>query len=208
MTPRPTFFRARARLVPEADGPAPARRYRPLVSGPALLRRAPGTATWTVELACDRLLVPRAPRRATRVERPPRTVADRGATFRLAAAVAGPLDVAFRFGDHRRGGMTPSAPQRVNLDIYGWALMYQPPGMRGVALVDGDDRFGELPAMFELPLELIDRADFLEARGFRTRPLVIPTQPDDFVRGPDGRLCNRFFPEAVIRTPRGLDRLL
>lgn len=208
MTPRPNFFRALARLVPMADGPTRVRRYRPLVSGLAILRRAANATTWTVELASDRLLTPRAPRYAADLDRLVRSLADRGITCRLGAAVAGPLDVACRCGDRRPGDAAQAMRQPVSLDIYGWALMYQPPDMRGRALVDGDDCIADLPAMFELPLELIDRVDFLEARGFRTRPLVIPTQPEDFMPGPDGRLCNRFFPEAAFRPPCSLDRFL
>lgn len=208
MTPRPNFFRALARLVPMTAGRTRVRRYRPLVSGPAILRRAAGATTWTVELASDRLLAPRAPRHAADLDRLVRSLADRGITCRLGAAVAGPLDVAWRCGARRPGDVAPVMRQTVSLDIYGWALMYQPPDMRGRALVDGDDCIADLPAMFELPLELIDRVDFLEARGFRTRPLVIPTQPEDFMPGPDGRLCNRFFPEAAFRPPCSLDRFL
>lgn len=211
MVPRPTFSTALARLVPGGGDPAAARCYRPLVAGPAILRRSSGARAWTVELAHDRLLRPRAPTRAGAAARFARALARRGMTCRIGAALAGPLDVPLLVGGDR-GARVSACPQRpLRLDIYGWALMYQPPGMRGTAIVDADDRFTDLPAMFELPLELLDRAAFLEARGFRTRSLVIPTAPSDFERGADGRLRNRFFscrglPRAGESRPASVNR--
>lgn len=195
MSHRPTFTTALARLVPGADRAARGRHYRPLIAGPAVLERAPGAATWTVHLASDRLFRPRLPGPAA---------AD-GVVRRIGAALAGPPDVAPWGGSARMA--RAGRPPRLLLDIYGWALMYQPPGMRGRALVDADERFSDLPGVFELPLELIDRASFLEAHGFRTRPLVIPTARGDFERGPDGRLLNRFFPGARFRPPSSPDRI-
>ncbi|MFM9059409.1 MAG: hypothetical protein ACKOSQ_09850 [Planctomycetaceae bacterium] len=207
MLPRTTFTTALARLVSGSSDPRLARCYRPLVAGPALLRRPPGAPTWTVALESDSLLRPRTPRRAEDLERLAAGLVRRGIACRLGAAVAGPLDVTALdvrgTGDHRAGRL----PRRLRLDIYGWALMYQPPGLRGRAVVDADERFEGLPAVFELPLELLDRADFLESRGVRTRPLVIPTRPEDFAAGPDGRPRNRFFPDASLRPPRSLDLL-
>lgn len=198
----PPIRSALARLVPAAGATPFLRRYRPLVAGPAILWRAAHATTWTVAVESDRLLRPRAPRDPAEVERLVAGLTARGFTCRVGASVAGPLDAASRPPAQR----AVSPPLR--LDFYGWALMYQPPGMRGTAVVDGDDRFPDLPAVFELPLELLDRAEFLEARGFRTRPLVIPTRPEDFAAGPDGRPRNRFFPEAACRPPCALDRLL
>lgn len=207
MLPRTAFTTAFARLVPGSSDTRLARCYRPLVAGPAVLRRPPGATTWTVALDSDPLLRPWAPRRAGDLERLAAALARRGIACRLGAAVAGPLDA--RPPDVRRSrGPSDFRPScRLRLDIYGWALMYQPPGMRGRAVVDADERFEGLPAVFELPLELLDRADFLESRGFRTRPLVIPTAPEDFAAGPDGRPRNRFFPDAKLRPPRSLDLL-
>lgn len=208
MTPRPTFTKALARLVPAAGRAEHARWYRPLVTGPAILVRAPAAATWTVDIACDRVLRPRTPRCAAGVDRLARLLARRGGDCRVGAAVIGPLDAPAPDAALLADEAVRLPARRLRLDIYGWALMYQPPGMRGRAVVDADDRFPDLPAVFELPLELIDRTEFMEARGFRTRPLVILTRPEDFAPGPDGRLRNRFFPEAYCRPPCGLDRLL
>lgn len=208
MTPRPTFTKALARLVPAAARAEHARWYRPLVTGPAVLVRAPAAARWTVDIACDRVLRPRTPRCVAGIDRLARLLARRGGDCRVGATMIGPLDVTSPGGE-RRAEEPLDLPERpLRLDIYGWALMYQPPGMRGRAVVDADDRLPDLPAVFELPLELIDRTEFMEARGFRTRPLVILTRPEDFAPGPDGRLRNRFFSEAPCRPPCGLDRLL
>lgn len=205
MVPRPPFTPAFARLV--STGIDHARCYRPLVKGPALLRRPHDAATWTVPLECDRLLLPMAPRRNEDLDRLVYRLARRGTICRVGAALAGPLDALPRATKDRRESRAVAGSRRLRLEIYGWALMYQPPWIRGHALVDADDRFRDLPALFELPQELIDRSEFLEARGFRTRPLVVPTLPGDFTRGTDGRPRNRFFPEAVCRPPRGIELL-
>lgn len=207
MVPYATITMAYARLVSGSADPARGRCYRPLVAGPAMLRREPGETVWTVDLACERTLLPRAPRDAGGVDRPARVRTREGVVCRLGAALVGPLDAPL-VTDRRATGRLAGPRRRLRLDIYGWALMYQPPGMRGRAVVDADDRFADLPAVFELPLEVIDRAEFLESRGFRTRPLVIPTQPEDFARGPDGRIRNRYFPEAAFRPPCSLGGLL
>lgn len=208
MVPRPTFTQARARLVPDGGAPSGARCYRPLVAGLAVLRRVPRAASWSIAIACDRLLVPQAPRRVDDAERLLRSLARRGITCRVGGVLVGPIDLppGWRSGPLRVA--VPRGRPRPLVDIYGWALMYQPPGMRGRAVVDADGRFPDLPAVFELPLELLDRAAFLEARGFRTRPLVIPTRPEDFAPGPDGRPRNRFFPNAACRHPSRLDGLI
>jgi len=129
----------------------------------------------------------------------------RGGACRIGVAVASPLDAlepaVSRSAELR--GATPSP--RLRMDFYGWALMYQPPGLPGRAVVDGHERFADLPAVFERPLELIARAEFLESRGFRTRPLLIPALTTDFVTGPDGRPQNRFLADAVFRHPSPLD---
>lgn len=208
MPQRPPIRQALARLLPAAGSYRRVRRYRPLVAGPAILWRAAHAATWTVAVESGRHLQPRAPRDPDGVERIVEDLVGRGFTCRLGVAVAGPLDAPGRGPAGDGDGESPTAPPRIRLDFYGWALMYQPPGMVGTAVIDGDDRFIDLPAVFELPLELIDRAEFLEARGFRTRSLVIPTRPEDFAPGPDGRRRNRFFPGASCRRPCSLDHLL
>jgi len=206
MQHRPPFTPAVARLVPEARGPS--RRYRPLVAGVAILERSLGDSLWTVGIACDRLLVPRAPRGAAALERLVSRRTARGVICRIGVALAGPLDAPSPMIGRMAGPPWPASTPRPRLDFYGWALLYQPPGMRGRAVVDADSRFADLPAVFELPLELIDRAEFLESRGFRTRPLVIPALPADFIPDLDGRLRNRFFPHAHFRRPCRLDGLL
>ena len=208
MLPRATYTHALARLVPAAGSSATVRRYRPLVAGLALLRRARDGATWLVDLDSDPLLWPRLPRSAADLNRLIRGLARCGIACRVGAVLAGPLDVRMAAAAHRAAVAPKAPPRRLQLDIYGWALMYQPPGMRGRALVDADDRFADLPAVFELPLELLDRQEFLEARGFRTRPLLIPTQPEDFERGHDGCIRNRLFPGGAFRPPCGFERLL
>lgn len=206
MSPRPRLTSALARLVP--GDARRTRAYRPMIAGPAILRRQPGAATWSVALACDRLLLPAVPRHWAAFDRLAAALAGRGIACRVCAALAGPLDLSRLTAVDRRRRLADGSAARLRLEIYGWALMYQPPGMRGRAVVDADDRFVDLPAVFELPLELIDRAEFLEARGYRTRPLVVPTLPDDFVRAPDGRFRNRFFPDAACAPPCSLDRLV
>jgi hypothetical protein len=92
-------------------------------------------------------------------------------------------------------------------EFYGWSLMVQPPGVRGRAFVDRDAENSELPACFELPLELVDRISFLESRGFRTRTIALITRPEDF-EPVAGVWRNRFRPAASFRRPCRLDRLL
>lgn len=193
---KPAITPAVVRLV--RDGAAPPRRsYRPLVAGPAILARCrePG-APWLVDLACDAGLLPRAPRSPLVLARQVARLRDRGLTCRVALALACPHDAA--------AGAAPRPPARElgtprGAEFYGWALLYQPRGMRGRAVVDPDERFTDLPACFELPLELLDRAAHLEAHGIRTRPLAIVTRPEDFTVGGDGLRRNRFFPDAVFR---------
>jgi len=208
MPPRPSFITASVRLVSRSSPAAGERRYRPLVCGSAVLRRPERAAAWTVSLACDRRLRPRVPCRSVDLERLVAGLARREIACRVAATLAAPCDPPLVTASQTDGVSPPRWPPRPCFDIYGWALMYQPPGMRGRALVDAADGSFDLPAVFELPLELIDRADFLESRGYRTRPLLIPAQPADFVPGPDGRPRNRFFPDAAFRHPARLDGLL
>lgn len=206
MVPRPRFTSALARLVP--GDARRARAYRPLIAAPALLRRSPGAATWSVALSCDRRLLPAAPRQRAALDRLVACLSGRGVACRVGAALAGPIDVSLGTGASPCVRLADITARRLRLEIYGWALLYQPPGMRGRALVDADDRFTALPAVFELPLELLDRAEFLEARGYRTRPLIVPTLAEDFVRGPDGHVRNRFFPDVICAPPCSLDRLV
>jgi hypothetical protein len=73
--------------------------------------------------------------------------------------------------------------------------------------VDRDCENPDLPACFELPLELIDRISFLEARGCRTRPIALITRPEDF-EPVAGGWRNRFRPAAAFGRACRVDRLL
>jgi hypothetical protein len=193
----PAITPAVVRLV--RDGVAPPRRYyRPLVVGPAILIRGRGPgAPWGVDLACDDGLLPRAPRSPLVLAREVARHRDGGLTCRVALALACPRDAATAAVSRRPSARSLGTHR--GTEFYGWALLYQPRGMRGRALVDADERFPDLPACFELPLELLDRAAHLEARGIRTRPLAVVTRPEDFAVGGDGLPHNRFFPAAAFR---------
>lgn len=197
MQPRLPLPVAVARLVTAVDGRP--RRYRPLIAGPAVLEQPLGARSWTVAIACERRLMPRPPLGVPGGRDPARS----GAFRRIGIALVSPLDAAEPAVDRETPPPEPTPPLR--LDVYGWALMYQPPGLRGRAVVDGHERFADLPAVFERPLELIARAELLESRGVRTRPLLIPVLTADFVTGPDGRPQNRFLPDAAFRHPSPLD---
>lgn len=119
----------------------------------------------------------------------------RHATHRLAAALVAPQDI-----DGRPARLVADArPPRSY--FYGWALLYQLPGMGTLALVDAHDRFPDLPAFFESPAELVDRATFLASNGVMSRPLALFTQPADFVVAADGSVRNRFYPEGRFQRP-------
>jgi len=186
----------RARLVGEPSGlPQDSRRqrrlFRPLVVGPAVIRRDGPEASWIVRVGNDGRLLPL----------PPQSPGGPGGIQRVAAALVVPQDLA--------GGpptLTRLAEPSAS-EFYGWALMYQLPGMRGLACVDPHEQFAELPAFYESPLELIDRNTFLSRRGIPARPLALITQPTDFVRGADGRLRNRFYPGQRFQPPGPSDWL-
>ena len=127
-----------------------------------------------------------------------------GLRCRIATALACPADVPLSAGT---AVAETVAAFQLRSEIYGWSLMYQPPGVSGRAFVDADDSLPDLPACFELPLELVDRIAFLESRGIRTRPLAVITRPEDF-EPVAGRLRNRFRPDARFHEPFAIDRLL
>lgn len=203
----PSIVQAVVRLVPaarpQAVPPRP-RCYRPLVIGPAILhRRAGGTGPWTVAVSRDGRLLPLvpaspAPFHAARVRH-----GAAGRRCRIVTALVCPADFP---GPGRRAAAPFGGPSSLRSEIYGWSLMYQPPGLVGRAIVDADDALPELPACFELPLELVDRIAFLESRGFRTRPIAVVTRPEDFAVVA-GRRRNRYRPDARFGTPVSLDRL-
>lgn len=195
------------RLVPPRSGadPAPRRRcYRPLVVGPALLRRSPGAGRWTVAVSNDGRLLPLAAASLAGLRRAVARHEAAGLRCRIATALASPADMPRLSVAPVPTAGTPSA---LRSEIYGWAIMYQPAGVTGRAFVDADGSLPDLPACFELPLELLDRIAFLEARGIRTRPLAVITRPEDF-EPVGGRIRNRFRPDARFRRPFAIDRLL
>jgi len=200
---------ALVRLVPAVPAAARPRYYRPLVIGPAILcRRRAGREPWRVEVSTDGRLRPQAPRNLPSFRRLIDTGPRSAMACRVAAALIAPDDLALGF---RKAGSGPQGTDagrgRLRSEIYGWALMYQPTGLSGLAFVDRHDQFEDLPAWFELPLELVDRAAHLEARGFRTRPIAIITRPEDF-EPPAAGGRNRFFPTTKFHAPCRLSRLL
>lgn len=176
------------RLIPAGCGQA---RYRPLAIGPALLTRHDADGPWWVQVSADGRLRPVWPPPVGRT--PP-------CAQRQAIALLRPEDIG---SEARRA--SAGAGRRRAADIYGWCLMYQLPGMHGMAIVDAHDEFTDLPAYYELPLELLDRMDHLAGRGIPARPLALMTQPDDFEpagRGTPRR--NRYHPSARCAAPRDL----
>jgi hypothetical protein len=206
--PAPPIVQAVVRLVPaaipEALPPRP-RSYRPLVVGPAILhRREASSGPWTVAVSCDGRMLPQVPASPAALDAAVARHRTAGAQCRIATALVCPADVS---SPGRRTTADDGAAACLRSEIYGWSLMYQPPDVVGRAFVDAHDALPELPACFELPLELMDRIAFLEARGFRTRPLAVITQPEDFELVA-GSLRNRFRPDARFGQPCSTSRLL
>lgn len=198
----PPIARVSIRLVPEEAPrglrrPAARRRatYRPLAIGPAVLFRPRSAGgRWVVSVSTDGLLQPRGPRSLpAAIARSRRLRAD-GIMARAAVALVAPEDVALWLPAGRL-----ATDDGLRHDCYGWALLYQLPAMRGMAVVDPHDRFDDLPAFYESPLEFVDRAAYLADRGIPARPLALITQLDDFRPGPGGRMCNRFYPRGSFR---------
>jgi hypothetical protein len=198
----PPIARVSIRLVPEETlrgrrRPATRRRgsYRPLAIGPAVLFRPQSAdGRWVVTVSTDGLLQPRGPQSLPAAIARSRSLRADGIMARAAVALVAPEDVPL--GQPAGRLATDDGPRH---DCYGWALLYQLPGMRGMAVVDPHDRFDDLPAFYESPLEFVDRAAYLADRGIATRPLALVTQLDDFRPGPDGRMCNRFYPRGSFR---------
>lgn len=129
-----------------------------------------------------------------------------GQSCRLALALATPGDAAPRVAATVSAGMIDDGHASPP-DIYGWALLYQPPGhQRGTALVDPHDEHPELPAFYECPLEFLDRTAYLAAKGVPHRALALVTCLEDFETG-DTRRRNRYFPESRFRRPVDIARL-
>ena len=204
---RPIFRSIAARLVstppaaPARSSPALRQRmYRPLIVGAAILRRPTGSGErWLVPVSRDGRLWPLAPLSQAAVRGRVRGLCGAGLECRVAAALAVPADVspAMRFVVGR---------SRPGVEFYGWSLLYQLPAMRGVAFVDPHTDLPDLPAIYESPLEVIDRAEFLASRGVVTRPLVVVTQTEDFT----GRIADsghRTLPCPTLSRPGDLDWL-
>jgi hypothetical protein len=112
-----------------------------------------------------------------------------------AAAPASPplLQTALRHRD--------TVPRR--REFYGWALLSQLPGAGHVGLVDPHERFPDMPAWYESPLELADRQEYMARRSVATRALAIVTQRDDF-DVVDGEIrLNRYRARATWRRACG-----
>jgi hypothetical protein len=175
--------------------------YRPLMVGPAILERARGPGRpWRVRLASGHPLLPLSPCTPRAFANHLLRLHDRGLATRLTAALLAPIDVPRVAGDlaalfrHRS-----RRPAEKRLDIYGWALMYRIDASAPFGLVDPHDEHPDLPACYESPEELADRAEFLEARGMATRPLAVITQVQDFDIAADGLPRNRYCDAATWR---------
>lgn len=213
--------------------------YRPLIVGPAILSRSSESVlrsergiprgAWHVDLIGGDALLPDAPRRPIDLERVVAWRQQRGESCRVGAALVSccdvttilpeePADDVVHQGDSASETEAPlpwlSPSPRVErapglVEIYGWALMYQLPGMIDAAAIDPHDEFDDLPAFFSSPLELVDRSDFLASKGIPNRPIALLTQREDFfprsVTTP--RPVNRFRPEERFRRPADLRRL-
>jgi len=190
-----------ARLVcaQELQPPGSRRRlYRPLVVGPVLLRRTDPLGPWLTDVSRDGRLRPRGPGSPGGLRARLERLQAARVACRIAAALMTPHDLS--------GESPPSGRlRRLRSEFYGWAIMFQPPGMAGAAVVDPDQRFPDLPAFFELPLELLDRMAFLASRGIAARPLAVVTQRDDFIADRSGRLRNRFAAGGTVRLAGGPD---
>lgn len=222
MSLRSSFSPAVARLVtgtgsPTVTGrrepPSRGQLYRPLIAGPAILRRVDGAGPWQVTVSVDGLLRPLVPGSGAAVRRLMVRQRRSGVLCRIGLALVSPEDL-LRAASCNRGDDAHARSQardparRLRMEIYGWSLMIQLPGIRGIATVDAHDTIDDLPAFYESPLELVDRANHLAARGIPSRPIAVVTQPEDFEHREDGCLLNRFHPQTRFRRPCSLETLL
>jgi len=203
-----SMLRSRAAMRPSL--------YRPWTLGTAIVVRPPDSPRFEVEVIDDGTLLPRILHHDRETVSRLTRYRSRGLCCRAAATLVVPGDATspllHRPADAvatppigRRDAAPPHLrprrgarrrPIRRALEMYGWSLMYQPVGVRGVAYIDRHEAFDDLPAYFELPQELLDRAAFLAARGIASRPLALVTAVSDFVRLPDGCRRNRFIATA------------
>jgi hypothetical protein len=149
-------------LLRSPQGGLRSTRYRPLVIGPAWLGRRTLDGRWLVPVSTDGRLRPLAAR--------PRRPAGCRALLTWALLTPEDADLGLRWRRRTRDG---SGRRRHDGELLGWCLLYQPRGIHGWALVDGGPPESGLPAIFELPGELLDRIAFLAARGIRSRPLAL-----------------------------------
>lgn len=200
---------AQGRTTPPTKGPL----YRPLIAGPAILRRVDRSGKWLVTVSTDGLLRPLLPGGPAAVQRFVACQRRSGVRCRIGLALVSPDDLLHAAADDRcnanDGLLQSRVPRRrLRMEIYGWSLMIQLAGMHGVASIDANDTIDDLPAFYESPLELVDRANHLAAREILSRPIAIVTRPEDFLRHDDGCLLNRFHPQTRFRRPCRLDALL
>lgn len=202
---RPAFVMTSVRLVSETR-----KRLRPLFAGLAILHReGHAGAAWTIDVSDDGRLFPHSPESPEDLECVVGLHRALGRQCRVGAALATPADLAAAASHRPQRAAEAESTCRRRPEIYGWSLMYQLPGMRGTAAIDPHDRFDDLPALFESPLELIDRSVFLAARGIPNRPIAILTRPEDFVRRETGDgWTNRYYPQARFRRPCRLEAVL
>ncbi|MGB8853391.1 MAG: hypothetical protein WCC69_07495 [Pirellulales bacterium] len=181
------------RLLPSGDDQAC---YRPLAIGRAVLTQSVQGGPWWVQVSLDGTLRPRSSRMPLPRHSTSRT---REAVVLISPEdIRGPVRRRAAGTSRHRGGLG----QLTGSGIYGWCLLYQPPGMHGIAIIDAHESCTELPAYFELPLELLDRAEFLAHRGIRSRPLALLAQSEDFLTPPEGGPPrNRFLPGIAPGDP-------
>jgi hypothetical protein len=165
--------------------------FRPLVVRPAILVRPAGSnGSWRVDVE-NELILPSCPPTAQGIVNVVRMHEALGRECRIAAALALPAD----------GGRAVfrrlTRPRRRCIDMFGWAIMFQRPGMTDFAVVDPHEHVPSMPAFYECPLELIDRSEFLTSRGIRHRPLAIVVRPED---------CGTGSRESAPCEPGGVDR--
>jgi hypothetical protein len=200
MPDRPSLVRLSATLLPAAplagEGGGRQQTYRFLAIGTAILERSTRTAgPWHVRVSTDGSFLPRAPRTPAGLERRLTARRDGGGISRLGAALLEPRDlpsVASQLRPTLRGRGQASLWH----EFYGWALMYQLPGDRGIGRVDPHDEFTDIPAFFESPLEVADRQEHLASRGIFARAIALVTQPEDFDAVDEAIPWNRYSPLA------------
>jgi hypothetical protein len=202
----PTVTSVLARLVrdtPLSSGAhtaaAAATIYRPLIVGPAILRRpAASGEAWLVSLVPGPSIRPRCPGSRTALVEHVRTLRAAGVACRVAAALVAPEDVRAAH-DAPATGRSARRGDRCRAEFYGWSLLYRPAGSPRTGLVEPHPTFPDLPAFFQSPAELLERSASLAARGVPSRPLALFTQPEDFDEEPDGTWLNRYVAAGTFR---------